>query len=69
MTKSGPGTFTSGQPSSSYSVAMDASRTAFSYSSTLTVSSSVTWQPTLRVSVPATAVTGTYTGKVTHSVA
>ncbi|WP_159083272.1 hypothetical protein [Streptomyces sp. P3] len=48
---------------------MDASRTAFSYSSTLTVSSSVTWQPTLRVSVPATAVTGTYTGKVTHSVA
>jgi hypothetical protein len=29
----------------------------------------VNWRPTLTVSVPVTAVTGTYTGTVTHSVA
>jgi hypothetical protein len=29
---------------------------------------SVTWNPTISVAVPASAVTGTYTGTITHSV-
>ena len=69
VTKSGPGTFTPGQPTGNVSVSLDTSRTAFSYGTSVTVASSVTWRPTLRVSVPVTAVTGTYTGTVTHSVA
>ncbi|MEV6103924.1 hypothetical protein AB0M28_04290 [Streptomyces sp. NPDC051940] len=69
VSKTGPGTFTPGQPTANNRVPLDASRTAFSYSTQLTIASSATWQPTLNVSVPATAVAGTYTGTVTHSVA
>lgn len=35
----------------------------------LTGNNSVTWNPTLTVTIPAAAVAGTYTGTVTHSVA
>jgi hypothetical protein len=69
VTKSGPGTFTPGQPTGNVSVALDSPRTAFLYGTTVTINSSVTWRPTLRLSVPVTAVTGTYTGTLTHSVA
>jgi YVTN family beta-propeller protein len=43
-------------------------RTAFSKTSG-SGDNSVTWNPTLDVAVPASAVAGTYTGTVTHSVA
>jgi hypothetical protein len=66
----GSGVFTPGQPTT-------ASRAALSNSTPLTAmslsggagSNSATWDPTLVVSVPGTAVAGTYSGTVTHSVA
>ncbi|WP_319208503.1 hypothetical protein [Streptomyces sp. ME02-8801-2C] len=69
VSKSGPGTPVPGQATASNRVPLSASRTAFSYSTQLAVTSSVTWQPTLNVSVPATSVAGTYSGTLTHSVA
>lgn len=69
VSKSGPGTSTPGQPTSANKVTLDTARTAFSYTTSNTNSSSVIWQPTLIMSVPASAVAGTYTGTVTHSVA
>jgi len=62
------GTITPGQVSSTNAQTLDVSRTAFSRTGTKT-SHSVTWNPSLIVSVPLTAVAGTYTGTVTHSVA
>ncbi|MBC9731470.1 hypothetical protein H8R17_44790 [Streptomyces sp. TRM68367] len=69
VSKTGPGSWTPGQPTANNAQPLDTARTAFSYSSTVMTSSSVVWQPTLRVSVPVTAVTGTYTGTIIHSVA
>jgi hypothetical protein len=62
------GTLTPGQSSSSAAQTLDTPRTAFSRSGS-PVSHSVTWNPSLIVSVPLTAVAGTYSGTVTHSVA
>jgi hypothetical protein len=46
------------------------SRTAFSSASLLQLGSvSVSWNPTIVVNIPASAVVGTYTGTITHSVA
>lgn len=69
VTKSGPGSYTPGQPAASNAVALSSARTAFSYTTVNVLGSSVVWQPTLTMSVPATAVSGTYSGTVTHSVA
>ncbi|WP_306969490.1 hypothetical protein [Streptomyces afghaniensis] len=69
VTKTGPGNWTPGQPAANNAQPLDTGRTAFSYSSTLMTNSSVVWQPRLVVSVPVTAVTGTYTGTIIHSVA
>ncbi|MBW8738371.1 MAG: hypothetical protein JF621_15025 [Streptomyces turgidiscabies] len=69
VSKTGPGNFVPGQATASNRVPLSTSRTAFSYNTSLLTNSSVTWQPTLNVSVPATSVAGTYTGTLTHSVA
>jgi hypothetical protein len=67
--RSGIGTYTPGQATAGQAQTLDVPRTAFRASGLLTVLSSVTWNPTLVVAVPAAAVAGTYTGTVTHSVA
>ncbi len=69
VTKTGPGTFSAGQSTAAGKVTLDVARTAFSYVTTNSNASSVTWKPTIIISVPSTAVLGTYTGTVTHSVA
>jgi hypothetical protein len=69
VSKTGPGSWTPGQPTASDAKSLDTARMAFSYNSVLTTSSSSVWQPRLVVSVPVTAVTGTYTGTIVHSVA
>lgn len=63
----GTGTFTPGQANSAAAVDLTASRTAFSLAGGSSVNS-VSWNPTLSVSVPAGAVAGTYTATITHSV-
>ncbi|MBQ1072382.1 hypothetical protein KBX06_04255 [Micromonospora sp. C31] len=64
----GTGTFVPGQLTAAERVTLNLPRTAFSKTSG-SGNNSATWSPTLRVNVPATAVTGTYTATVTHSVA
>lgn len=61
-------TFVPGQPASTNRVALSTSPTAFSLTAG-SGSNSLTFNPTLVVSVPASAVGGLYTGTVTHSVA
>ncbi|MGI5405132.1 hypothetical protein ACQEVG_38035 [Streptomyces sp. CA-135486] len=68
VTKSGSGTWIPGQPTAADAQPLDVPRPAFSYNGVMT-STFVTWLPTLTMSVPASAVAGTYTGTVTHSVA
>lgn len=63
----GAGTFTPGQATSAAAQTFAASRTAFSWAGN--GNNSATFNPTLIVAVPATAVAGEYTGTVTHSVA
>jgi hypothetical protein len=65
---SGSGTNTPGQPTASAAQTLDTTRTAFTRNGSFS-SHSVTWNPTLAISVPSTAVAGAYTGTVTHSVA
>ena len=65
---SGTAVFLPGQPLAANAQALGASRTAFS-ASAIVGNNSVSWNPTLTVNVPATAVAGTYTGTITHSVA
>jgi hypothetical protein len=60
-------TDTPGQSSASAKQSLSSSRTAFT--STGSGNNSATWNPTVVVTIPAAAVTGTYTGTVTHSVA
>jgi hypothetical protein len=63
----GVGVFTPGQLTALLAQPLGSSKTAF----TLTLgvgNDSATWNPTLVVNVPASAVAGTYTGTVTHSV-
>ncbi|TPQ17978.1 hypothetical protein [Streptomyces sporangiiformans] len=69
VSKTGPGTFVPGQPNTNQKQPLDTPRLAFSYNTVVTNASSVIWNPTLTMSVPATAVAGTYTGSMTHSVA
>ncbi len=60
-------TSTPGQNDASAKQALSSSRTAFS--STGNGNNSTSWNPTLVITIPSTAVAGTYTGTVTHSVA
>ncbi|MCW2615925.1 MAG: hypothetical protein JWN08_2919 [Frankiales bacterium] len=57
-----------GQLSAAVAVAIDTAKTAFSATGALGTNST-TWSPTVIVSPPSSAVAGTYTGTVTHSVA
>ena len=65
---SGVGTFTPGQLTVANKVLLDASRTAFS-AAAVVGNNSVSWNPTVTINVPASAVAGTYSGTITHSVA
>jgi hypothetical protein len=60
---SGTGTFTPGSGG-----ALGGSQTAFTASGEAGLTS-VTWNPTITVTLPATTVAGLYTGMITHSVA
>ncbi|MER6176391.1 hypothetical protein [Streptosporangium sp. NPDC001681] len=65
---SGGGNRTPGQATAAQAVPLSASVTAFSGRKALGVTNSTSWGPTLVVTL-ATAVTGAYTGVITHSVA
>ncbi|HEX2699178.1 MAG TPA: hypothetical protein VHM89_03110 [Acidimicrobiales bacterium] len=73
---SGPATVSSGlaassapgQPTAASAQDLSTSRTAFTATGLL-LSVSVTWNPTLIITIPASAVAGVYTGTITHSVA
>ncbi len=64
----GVGVFTPGQLTIALGQALSQSRTAYAATGVVG-NNTVTWNPTVQVNVPAAAVTGTYTGTVTHSVA
>ncbi|GLZ38887.1 ice-binding family protein [Actinokineospora sp. NBRC 105648] len=64
----GSGTFTPGQLTAAQAQSLGLARTAFTMRSGSAVTS-VTWNPTLVVTVPLSATAGGYTGTVTHSVA
>lgn len=64
---SGTATFTAGQTTAANAQTLASSRTAYTESSGVG-DNSATWNPTLIVTLPPQAVTGTYTGTVTHSV-
>ncbi|MEV6987111.1 hypothetical protein AB0M95_38450 [Sphaerisporangium sp. NPDC051017] len=65
---SGTGTGTPGQPTAAQRVPLSSTVTAFSGHKTREDPYSVSWTPTLVVTIPATAAPGVYTGVVTHSV-
>ena len=58
---------TPGQPTSADQVSCATSHQAFQ-GQALLLSVSVTWNPTIVIHIPASAVQGTYTGTVTHTV-
>lgn len=64
----GNGTFTPGQATAAAKQSLSTSVTAYSLSGNVGNNTAI-WTPTLVVSVPSSAVAGTYTGTVTHSVA
>lgn len=64
----GNGTFTPGQATSTQKQPLTTAITAFSMTGG-NGNNSASWNPTLVVAVPASAVGGLYTGTVTHSVA
>ncbi|WP_062346815.1 hypothetical protein [Herbidospora yilanensis] len=64
----GVGTFVPGQLTVPLAAPLTGQVTAFS-ATALVGNNTVTWNPTLRVTIPNSAVAGTYTGTVTHSIA
>jgi hypothetical protein len=58
---------TPGQPTSADQVSCATSQQAFQ-GQALLLAVSVTWNPTIVIHIPASAVVGTYTGTVTHTV-
>lgn len=63
----GAGIYTPGQPTPANEVALNATRTAFSRSGG-SGNNSAFWNPTIKITIPESAVAGTYTGTVTHTV-
>jgi hypothetical protein len=59
---------TPGQPTAAQSVDLTVTRTAFTGQGTL-LAISGSWNPTLIINIPASAIAGTYSGTITHSVA
>ncbi|MEW2385776.1 hypothetical protein AB0873_27320 [Micromonospora sp. NPDC047707] len=68
LATSGTGIFVPGQPSQADAVTLSVPRTAFAKTSG-SGNNSATWAPDIRIAVPNTAVGGTYSGVITHSVA
>ncbi|MBW4701718.1 MULTISPECIES: hypothetical protein [unclassified Micromonospora] len=66
--QNGGGTKVPGQATAAQAVTLTVPRIAFS-KTTGNQRNSVSWAPTLRVAIPAGAVTGVYSGTITHSVA
>ncbi|GAA3954127.1 hypothetical protein GCM10023085_40800 [Actinomadura viridis] len=65
----GTGARNSGQPTEKHAVTLNTPRTAFSGTKpNSTPVMTTSWNPTIVVNVPFTAVAGTYTGTITHSV-
>ena len=64
----GVGSFTPGQTLAANQVSIGSAQTAFS-AAAVVGNNTVAWNPTLVVTIPSAAVTGPYTGTVTHSVA
>lgn len=64
----GGGTLVPGQPTAAQAVVLSAPRVAFSKTSG-SGNNRVTWNPTLSIMVPTGVTGGTYTGRITHSVA
>ncbi|MFY1596829.1 hypothetical protein [Micromonospora sp. WMMD737] len=64
----GTGVFVPGQPTQAEAVSLSVPRTAFSKTSG-SGNNTASWAPDIRIAVPETAVGGTYTGVITHSVA
>ncbi|MCL6735073.1 hypothetical protein [Streptomyces neyagawaensis] len=65
---SGAGTCTPGQPTAAQAVPLNATRSAFTRTGGNNTHS-CSWNPTLTITVPSTAVAGTYQATITHSVA
>jgi hypothetical protein len=64
------GSVVPGQPTALNAVNLSVPRTAFTSASLLQLGGvSVSWNPTIVINIPPSAVTGTYTGTITHSVA
>ena len=63
----GIGTFTSGQPTQADAQIINVGRTAFTHTNGIG-NNTATWNPHVSVHIPAGAVVGIYTGKVTFSV-
>ncbi|HZC25667.1 MAG TPA: hypothetical protein VE287_01510 [Actinopolymorphaceae bacterium] len=63
----GTATFTPGQATDDDAVPLDVAETAFSEGSG-DGGNSASWDPTITVHIPATAVAGSYSGTVTHNV-
>jgi hypothetical protein len=64
----GIGTFAAGQATAGGAVPIDTSKTAFSLTAGVG-DNSATWDPTVILTVPWSAVPGAYSGTITHSVA
>jgi alpha-tubulin suppressor-like RCC1 family protein len=64
---SGSGTFTPGQPAAASAVSLSTPAVAFTLTGGSGVNSA-SWDPTLSIAVPVSAVAGTYTATITHSV-
>lgn len=64
----GTGVFVPGQPTQTDAISLSVPRTAFSKTSG-SGNNTASWAPDIRIAVPDTAVGGTYTGVITHSVA
>lgn len=62
------GGFTAGQPNAALAQDLSIARVAFS-GSALAGTISASWNPTIVINLPASAVAGTYSGTITHSVA
>jgi hypothetical protein len=68
ISTTGTGTFVPGQLTVAEAVTLNLPRTAFSTTSG-SGNNSATWNPSLRITIPPSAVGGAYTGVITHSVA
>ncbi|MER7330923.1 MULTISPECIES: hypothetical protein [unclassified Micromonospora] len=66
--RTGTGDLVPGQPTQADAISLSTPRTAFSKTSG-SGNNSASWAPDIRIAVPETAVGGTYTGVITHSVA